>query len=340
MTQRTVVVTSLLLAVVIWAGAALIAQSPAGKIWLISPRDGQTVSGKVLVAAEGSGLPDVQYVIFGVDDERPLASNARPYTWSLDTGALSEGQHTLLVAAYGRYGLLATSKPITVTVRNAAVAPAPAPAANTPVKQAAPAYDIPVEHVPAITPTPMTLIASASGPMEVAEEDAPADLGPALISCPTENTLISPLPGPAAVQTALLQPLAPVAAVAEGPQPYNLCLVVNGKEAAFRPVLQGDLALVPFRGLLEAVGGSVAWQHALKQATAEAQGCRLVLTVGSRTAQVKGQPVQMPAVASLQRGRMYAPLRFCTQSLGLEVAWEDNGRISVAAPGTAIARAR
>lgn len=84
-----------------------------GSVRITSPRPGERLSGRVRVRAEARGLNNLAYLLFVVDSERPHATNSAPYNYPLDTSLLADGPHVLAVEAYGRFGLLAASVPIT-----------------------------------------------------------------------------------------------------------------------------------------------------------------------------------------------------------------------------------
>jgi len=89
-------------------------------IKITSPAAGARVSGVVEVTAALRNAPRAAYVIIGVDGERPYSTNTAPYVFELDSSALSDGPHRIFVEAYDTYGLIASSKPITINVKNGA----------------------------------------------------------------------------------------------------------------------------------------------------------------------------------------------------------------------------
>lgn len=89
------------------------------------------------------------------------------------------------------------------------------------------------------------------------------------------------------------------------------------------PVLVSGRTFVPFRFLGQALGASVAWNGQLSQVTACFDQTRVVLTVGSRTAHINGQPTTFDAPARLLGGRVLVPLRFLAQAFGWEVGWNS-----------------
>ncbi|HOM81291.1 MAG TPA: stalk domain-containing protein [Armatimonadota bacterium] len=102
--------------------ASLLPAQVSAQSWnalrLISPRDGAVVSGTVTVTAEATPDLELSFVVFGIDGERPMATNARPFTWAWDTRAHPDGPHLLFVEAHGPGGVVATAGPVRVIVRN------------------------------------------------------------------------------------------------------------------------------------------------------------------------------------------------------------------------------
>src|SRR5229473_860068 len=86
---------------------------------ITSPTNGATVSGTISVVASASssvGIASVQFLVDGANFGAP--ATASPYTVSLNTTALSNGNHTLAATAKDTAGNSATSASITVTVSN------------------------------------------------------------------------------------------------------------------------------------------------------------------------------------------------------------------------------
>lgn len=99
-------------------------------------------------------------------------------------------------------------------------------------------------------------------------------------------------------------------------------LTVNGQFVhEFRGFTTDDWTMVPFRGLFERVQASFKWDAANQQITASKGSMSLLLTIGSRTAYMNGQPVEMPVAPELRGGYTYIPLRFVTEKLGAKLDW-------------------
>ena len=87
---------------------------------LTAPSNGATVSNSVAVTANASDNVAVSKVEFLVDGAVVNTDTAAPYSFSLDTLALSNGSHSLTARATDAAGNTATSAAVSVTVNNAA----------------------------------------------------------------------------------------------------------------------------------------------------------------------------------------------------------------------------
>lgn len=86
---------------------------------ITSPTSGATVSGTVVVTASASDNTGVANVQFQVDGTNTGAADiASPYSYSLNTTALSNGSHSLTAVAVDTSGNYATSVAVSITVSN------------------------------------------------------------------------------------------------------------------------------------------------------------------------------------------------------------------------------
>lgn len=90
--------------------------------------------------------------------------------------------------------------------------------------------------------------------------------------------------------------------------------------------------LVPIRVISETLGAEVSWDGASKTARIIYAGKVIELTIDQKTAMVNGQPVTLPngVPAKLMQyqgiNRTLVPVRFVSEQLGLEVAWDSSTR--------------
>jgi len=110
-------------------------------------------------------------------------------------------------------------------------------------------------------------------------------------------------------------------------------MVVNGMEKGTdsAPVMRNGRTLLPVRSLIEALGGSVAWNGSTRVTTVVLGGRTVQLTVGSSKAIVDGRQVTIDStntavVPEIINGRTYLPLRFLAENLGISVAWDASSQ--------------
>lgn len=90
--------------------------------------------------------------------------------------------------------------------------------------------------------------------------------------------------------------------------------------------------LVPIRVISETLGADVSWDGASKTARIVYAGKTIELTIDKTTAMVNGQSVALPngVPAKLMQyqgiNRTLVPVRFVSEQLGLEVAWDSSTR--------------
>jgi hypothetical protein len=90
------------------------------------------------------------------------------------------------------------------------------------------------------------------------------------------------------------------------------------------PVLMGETTMVPVR-FAEILGAVIDWDNDTKTATYSANGTVVEVTVGSTTAVVNGENVQMPVAPYINEvNRTMVPLRMIAQELGFTVTWTSH----------------
>src|SRR4051812_29410454 len=96
----------------------------------VAPINGTKVSGTIAwQVAVTAGSPSK--IEFLVDGAAGFSDSSAPYSGTLDTTKLTNGNHTLSATAYGSRGVRTTTS-VTVTVANNTPAPAPAPEPELP----------------------------------------------------------------------------------------------------------------------------------------------------------------------------------------------------------------
>ena len=93
-----------------------------------------------------------------------------------------------------------------------------------------------------------------------------------------------------------------------------------------QPMAVRGRVMVPLRGVLEQMGAFVGWDPATRTVFAQKSATDVQLPIGSRTATVNGRTVTLDVPAQIIRGSTMVPLRFLSEALGSEVAWDNATR--------------
>lgn len=348
--KRSPVAAILIVAMI--ASATVLFGAPGATIRITAPAAGASVRGEIDIVAVVRTSAEISYVILGVDDERPCATNTGPYRFQLDTRALSDGPHRIFVEAYDNYGLIASSKAVTIHVKNGArpamiaqKAPrspmtaktasgtAPAKPAQKPQSQVAtkplsrPA-SAPARSVPS-QPSPLP------GPKTVAIADATEtdrSVSPPMLSR-------GPLPEPSLTTPARsTQPTRPgshsrlpvKAAALPSSGARGHTIVLNGQIVGFdvAPVVKHGRLQAGFRALFTQAGARVSWASETKTARSVSDRLTVEIPIGSATARVNGKPVDIGMVAIIRDSRTIIPVRFFAAVTDSTLHWDNQTRVA------------
>ncbi|KEO83452.1 hypothetical protein EL26_09535 [Tumebacillus flagellatus] len=89
------------------------------------------------------------------------------------------------------------------------------------------------------------------------------------------------------------------------------------------PLMYMNRTLVPMRGIFETLGAKVLWDGATDTVTAIRGTSTVSLKLNSTTAYRNGQPYTLDAEPRLVDDRTMVPIRFVAESLGVDVAWDE-----------------
>lgn len=106
----------------------------------------------------------------------------------------------------------------------------------------------------------------------------------------------------------------------------TITVTLDGKSITFPdqdPLQQSGRVMVPVNAILEAMGAEVTWDKTAKTVTAVLNDQTLVLKIGSSTATVNGETLEIDAPAIIQNSRTLVPVRFISEGLGLTVNWDQ-----------------
>ncbi|PRO67038.1 stalk domain-containing protein [Alkalicoccus urumqiensis] len=95
------------------------------------------------------------------------------------------------------------------------------------------------------------------------------------------------------------------------------------------PFIEKGTTLVPLRFISETFGADVGWNQQAKQISISSGEKEVLLTAGSRTAQVNGTAETLLQAPQIQRGVTFVPLRFISETLGHSVGYEAPGTVHV-----------
>ena len=97
-----------------------------------------------------------------------------------------------------------------------------------------------------------------------------------------------------------------------------------------KPMVQNSRTYVPFRALAEAFGATVAYDQATSSVTAELNGVKVVMTVGSPVYTVNGVEKTADVAPFVSDSRTFVPVRFAAEAFGIKVVPTYNEDGSVA----------
>lgn len=103
---------------------------------------------------------------------------------------------------------------------------------------------------------------------------------------------------------------------------------IDGNEIVFDvpPDIQNGRILVPLRAIFETLGAEVQWEGATQTVVARKSDTVIKITVGGQ-AEKNGIPVPIDVSATIKDGRTLVPLRFVSEALGCQVAWDGSTSI-------------
>ncbi|RNB87619.1 copper amine oxidase N-terminal domain-containing protein [Brevibacillus fluminis] len=125
-----------------------------------------------------------------------------------------------------------------------------------------------------------------------------------------------------AAGAAFAAPKATVAPVKTATQTYTL--KVDGKEIVFKvaPAVEDKTILVPASELLEAMGGTAAWDSMTKSVLLAKDKTSVRLYADSSTGYKAGKKIKAPAKSKAVTGAILVPMTFVVQELGGKITWD------------------
>ena len=98
-------------------------------------------------------------------------------------------------------------------------------------------------------------------------------------------------------------------------------------EQGTKPVIKNNRTLVPIRAIVEALGGTIAWDGTERKVTITLKNTTIELWIGKNAAKVNGinTPIDSSnpkVVPEIINSRTMLPLRFVTENLGCNIQWD------------------
>lgn len=90
------------------------------------------------------------------------------------------------------------------------------------------------------------------------------------------------------------------------------------------PLAQNNRILVPLRGIAEALDFTVTWDQTTNRAVCTKGDTRIEVEIGTANAWVDGEAKPQDVSSLAYRDRTYVPLRFFSESFGLDVNWNTD----------------
>ncbi len=98
-------------------------------------------------------------------------------------------------------------------------------------------------------------------------------------------------------------------------------------EFEVEPFIEKGSTQVPFRPIFEKLGLEIGWDADTKTVTGEREGLSIALQIGSKTAVVNGEELEMAVAPVLKNGYTFIPLRFVIEHSDKDVSWHGRERV-------------
>ena len=111
----------------------------------------------------------------------------------------------------------------------------------------------------------------------------------------------------------------------------EISLRLNGEQIQtdVAPIIEDSRTLVPYRALLEAMGGEVLWNQEAQMATAILGNRKVQVTIDNTIGFVNGVTKPMDVPPRIVNNRTLIPLRFVLENLNCTVLWDNDTRTVV-----------
>ena len=102
-------------------------------------------------------------------------------------------------------------------------------------------------------------------------------------------------------------------------------VLIDGEAVVFtngQPQSVAGRTLVPYRAIIEALGGSAEWSKELRKITARKDNTVIELTIDEKIGKKNGAEIQMDVAPVIRNGSTLVPLRFVAESLDAKVNFD------------------
>lgn len=93
------------------------------------------------------------------------------------------------------------------------------------------------------------------------------------------------------------------------------------------PIILNGSTLCPIRAIVEALGGSIAWNGTEQKLTITLKNLKLEMWINKKTAKANGKSKTLNVPPQIINGRTMVPVRFVSEELGCNVLWDAANRI-------------
>lgn len=115
----------------------------------------------------------------------------------------------------------------------------------------------------------------------------------------------------------------------------SISIIINGKVQQYdqMPVIVNGRTLVPLRGIFEALGAVVSWDDATKTIIGVKATKSIVLQIDNTFASINNEATTLDVAPSIMNSRTMVPVRFVSEALGADVAWDGDTRtVTITSP--------
>lgn len=107
-------------------------------------------------------------------------------------------------------------------------------------------------------------------------------------------------------------------------QDYNVVIDQVELITDVKPFNTNGRIMVPVRAIFEAIGATVIWDPADRTVTGTKGNKEVFLKIDNTLAKINENEVQLDVPATIRDSRTFVPLRFVSESLEMDVLWDDS----------------